>query len=156
MNWEEVKTFYDFDYKIRENKINKMDIKRINIISKNKFEIELNDDDLIIEAYSKLNDDNFDFYINGIKKDFSKEQRQQIHRYMVDMVDEDEMKLVIANDDYERIYNRLSFDDICKGYNNDKEIIINQLSSTLQTFIEYEHYEKCIIIKKLLEKTNEL
>lgn len=133
-----------------------MDIKRINIISKNKFEIELNDDDLIIEAYSKLNDDNFDFYINGIKKDFSKEQRQQIHRYMVDMIDEDEMKLVIANDDYERIYNRLSFDDICKGYNNDKEVIINQLSSTLQTFIEYEHYEKCIIIKKLLEKTNKL
>jgi len=130
-----------------------MNFKKVNIISKFTVEIEL-DDNTNIEV-SKINKDEYDFFINGIKKDIDEEKEKEILDYIIDNIDQKELEWVIAVEDFNSIYNRLSFEDICIGYHHDKELMKKKINSDLELFIFHEHYDKCIVLRNLLKKIND-
>jgi len=132
-----------------------MDLKKLNIISKYSVEIELHNNDTNIEVVSKNNED-YEFFMNGIKKNLGSDTEQKIIRYIVDNIDQDELEWVITNEDYNNIYSKLTFEEICGGYHQDKDLMIKLISSDLQFFIEHEKYEKCAVLQNLLDKVNKL
>jgi len=135
-----------------------MKLKSVKIISKWKVSVET--DDVVIDVILKKNIDDqsknnlnkYLFFMNGIKKDFEKQQKQEIINHIINNIDKHELEYVIANDDYNNIYNIYSFDEIKTYFNNDYNLMKQTLTNVLNIFIEQEQYEKCIIINTLLNK----
>lgn len=135
-----------------------MKLKSVKIISKWKVSVET--DDVVIDVILKKNIDDqsknnlnkYLFFMNGIKKDFEKQQKQEIINHIINNIDKHELEYVIANDDYNNIYNIYSFDEIKTYFNNDYNLMKQTLTNVLNIFIEQEQYEKCIIINNLLNK----
>ena len=135
-----------------------MKLKSVKIISKWKVSVET--DDVVIDVILKKNIDDqsknnlnkYLFFMNGIKKDFEKQQKQEIINHIINNIDRHELEYVIANDDYNNIYNIYSFDEIKTYFNNDYNLMKQTLTNVLNIFIEQEQYEKCIIINTLLNK----
>jgi hypothetical protein len=133
-----------------------MNLNKIKIISKTKLKIDIfGEEDILFEAVSN-DQKKFDYYINGIKTKLTKEQDDEISDYIIENIDQQELEWVIANEDYDKIYNTLSFDDICKGYHNKKDVMKAQITKTLDIFILHEKYEKCVILQNLLDKIDKL
>jgi len=130
-----------------------MDFKKLKIISKYAVEVELYDD-TNIEIVSV--DGMYKFYVNGIQKDLELSTKNKIFDYISEEIDQDELKWIISNEDFENIYNKKTFEEICSGYNNDKDLMIDLLKNDLELFIKYEHYDKCIVLKKILDEVNNL
>jgi len=132
-----------------------MKFKNLKILSKTTLEISVGDSEFDkLEVVSNFNND-FDYYMNGIKKDFEKEQTEEILSFINENIDSNELDWVIANEDYDKIYSTLTFDEILKGYKNDVDIILEHLIKTMDVFIKHEKYEKCVLLKKLIKDFNE-
>jgi len=124
-----------------------MEFKKINIISKFKIEIELDDEyDSRLEVIS-IEDKKLDIFVNGIQRDLNKETEDTIREYISENIDQIELNRVIMNDDYNMIYSRLSTTDIIKGYKK-KDTAYKKINDCLDYFISTEEYEKCTILQK--------
>ena len=132
-----------------------MKLKNIKILSKYSVEVEVNDsDDINIEVVSEQQ--KYKFYMNGIEKTFDLDTETEIIQHIEDNINQDELEWVIANEDFNMIYSKLSFEDICKGYHQDKEKMKTLIQSDLDLFIHYEKYEKCTLLKELLDKVEKI
>jgi len=135
---------------------NNMKFNNLKIISKTTVALSVGDSEYDnLEVVANIDND-FDFYMNGIKKEYDGKIKEDILRYIKENIDENELKRIIATEDYKNIFSSLSFEEICIGYRHDKELIIEQISENMNFFIKYEEYEKCIILKKLLDKAKKL
>jgi hypothetical protein len=127
-----------------------MVLNEVKIISKWKVTVET--DDVVIDVVSEYENDatKYNFYINGIKKEFEKEQELEILDHILKNIDQHELEYVIANEDYNNFYNSLSFEELVYYFDNDFELMKDSLTSVLEIFVEQEHYEKCNVIKNIL------
>jgi len=128
----------------------------LKIINKTTVSLKVGDSDYDhLEVVANIKN-GFDFYMNGIKKEYDEIIEAEIVSYIKDNIDSNELESIIFNDDYNKIFSQLSFEDICKGYRHDKELIIKQLGDTINYFIKHEKYEKCVILKSLLISAEKL
>jgi len=142
--------------KIKIEKIINMKFNNLKIINKTTVKINVGDSEYDnLEVVATTNED-FNFYMNGIKKEYDEKIKTEILEYIKKNINYKELEYIIAVEDYNKIYSKLSFEDICRGYHNNKEIIIKQILENMNFFIKIEEYEKCIILKNLLEKARNL
>lgn len=128
-----------------------MNLNGVKIVSKWKVSVET--DDVVIDVISSQETiKNYEFYMNGIKKDFDESQEREILEHILKNIDQHELGYVIANEDYNRVYRVVEFDDLIYYFDNDFELMKNELLNTLNIFIEQEHYEKCKVINDLLKQ----
>jgi len=128
-----------------------MNLNDVKIVSKWKVSVET--DDVVIDVISSQETiKNYEFYMNGIKKDFDESQEREILEHILKNIDQHELEYVIANEDYNRVYSVVVFDDLIYYFDNDFELMKNELLNTLNIFIEQEHYEKCKVINDLLKQ----
>jgi hypothetical protein len=128
-----------------------MKLNEVKIVSK--WKVSVKTDDVIIDVVSSKYDNNkYDFYMNGIKKFFEKDQEQEILNHIIKNIDQHELEYVIANDDYNNIYSVFSIEELVYYFDNDIDLMEETLKSVLYVFIEQEHYEKCKIVNDLLKQ----
>ena len=128
-----------------------MKLNEVKIVSKWKVSVET--DDVIIDVVSNENSiAQYDFYMNGIKKEFEEHQEQEILNHIFKNIDQNELEYVIANDDYNNVYSITLFDDLIYYFDNDIDLMKETLERALEVFIEQEHYEKCKIVNDLLKQ----
>jgi len=113
--------------------------------------IETEDDYLPLDVIS-INDKKLEFYIYGIKKELTENQKQEILNYIEKNINQDELEYIIANDDYNNIFSKLTIKEIFLGWHNNKELILDIIDNTIKTFIFHEEYEKCIILNNIKNK----
>lgn len=128
-----------------------MKLGKIRIISKYKVEVETNDVTMEITANNDKNI-GYDFYMNGIKKEFDLDMEIEIIDYVTTNIDKSELSYVIANDNYKNIFNIFNLVELKSYYQNDIKKLTSELNETLNIFIKQEHYEKCETIKQILNE----
>jgi len=128
-----------------------MNLSDVKIVSKWKVSVET--DDVVIDVISSQETiKNYEFYMNGIKKDFDESQEREILEHILKNIDQHELEYVIANEDYKKVYSVVVFEDLIYYFDNDFELMKTELLNTLNIFIEQEHYEKCKVINDLLKQ----
>lgn len=126
-------------------KLSNLKIKRKHVVE---LLIEDENEFLPLEVKSE-GDIGYGFYINGIRKELNTEQQNEIVVYIRENIDQNELELVIANEDYDKIFNKLSISDMLKGWKYDTEMIHHVIDDTMDVFIKHEHYEKCEVLNKI-------
>ena len=129
-----------------------MNLNDVKIVSKWRVSVET--DDVVIDVISNQDSETheYEFYMNGIKKDFEKSQEREILEHILKNIDQHELEYVIVNEDYKKVYSVITFDDLIYYFDNDFDLMKNELLNALNIFIEQEHYEKCKVINDLLKQ----
>ena len=130
--------------------LRELEIKSKHIVS---LVIEIDSDFLPLEVKS-INDETYEFYINGIKKELNNEQVTEIIEYIQNNINQDELEYVVANEDYNKIFSKLDISDILKGWNYNIELINHIINDTMDVFVYYEEYEKCAVLRDIKNKLN--
>jgi len=123
--------------------------KKIKILSKNNYEYNLSE----FERVEVLkNNGDYIITINGIDVLITKEQKLDIINYINNNINKAELKYISATEDFEEIFSKLSFHEICKGYHHKYNDIYKVFNNAYDVFLQYEEYEKCDVMLKLIKK----